>query len=247
MSRAPLAAVLALIALLASWRAEAQPLVADLSSHVIAITTGFAGTELLLFGATEGDGDVVVVVRGPQSRATVRRKGRVLGVWINVESVTFTDLPSFYRVASSRPIDEIVGAGDRQRHQIGIAAVNAEPRRATPPERLAAFRQGLIRNKVRDELWRDTSGEIFFLGPRLFRTTIDFPANVPTGTYSVEVFLMKNGQVAAAQTTPMQVRKTGIGAMIYDFAHRHAALYGLAAVAIAIAAGWGASAMFRRS
>ncbi|MBI3451491.1 MAG: TIGR02186 family protein, partial [Rhodospirillales bacterium] len=80
-------------------RADAQPLVADLSSHLIAITTGFAGTEILLYGATEGEGDVAVVVRGPDASTVVRRKSRIAGIWINREQMTFTGVPAFYRVA----------------------------------------------------------------------------------------------------------------------------------------------------
>ena len=86
--------------------ARAQALVADLSSHLIAITAGFAGTELLLFGATEGEGDVVVLVRGPDSDVAVRRKARVAGIWLNTESLSFANVPSYYRVASSKPLDE---------------------------------------------------------------------------------------------------------------------------------------------
>ena len=39
-------------------------LLVDLSESVVAITTGFVGSDLLLFGATEGDGDVIVVLLG---------------------------------------------------------------------------------------------------------------------------------------------------------------------------------------
>ncbi|MBM3524203.1 MAG: hypothetical protein FJX57_14710 [Alphaproteobacteria bacterium] len=227
-------------------RATAQPLVADLSSHEIAITAGFSGTELLLFGATEGQGDVIVVVRGPNMAADVRRKSRVLGIWINTESMRFNEMPSFYRVASSKPIDQITTPGMRQRLQIGIDAVRARPSRETTAETLAEFRGGLIRNKVRDDLWDDTPGTVTFLGPKLFRTMIQFPPNVPTGNYTVEVFLVKDGREIGGQTAPMRVKKTGIGATIYDFAHRQAALYGLAAVLVAVLAGWSASAAFRR-
>jgi len=227
-------------------RAVAQSLVADLSSHEIAITAGFSGTELLLFGATEGEGDVVVVVRGPAVTMNVRRKSRVLGIWINTQSMRFNEVPSFYRVASSKPIEQITTPGMRQRLQIGIESVRAQPARETSAEALRDFRAGMIRNKVRDALWDDAPEQVTFLGPKLFRTTIKFPANVPTGNYTVEVFLLKDGREAGGQTTPMRVKKTGVGAAIYDFAHQQAALYGLAAVLVAVAAGWSASAAFRR-
>ena len=68
---------LGLVALLALalpiGQARAQALVADLSDHFIAITTGFVGADVLLFGAIEGDGDVVVVLRGPSGKEVVRR------------------------------------------------------------------------------------------------------------------------------------------------------------------------------
>lgn len=244
---ARVAALLLALVLGCARAALAQPLVADLSSHEISITTGFAGTELLLFGATEGEGDVIVVVRGPAMPATVRRKSRVLGIWINTDSVRFEDVPSFYRVASSRPLDQVGTPGMRQRHQIGIEAVKASPPEGTSPGRLAEFRAGLVRAKLREGLWDEVPGTVAFMGPKLFRTAIQFPPNVPTGIYNVEVFLVKDGREIGAQTSPMRVKKTGIGARVYEFAHRHPASHGLVAVLLALAAGWAASVAFRRS
>lgn len=226
--------------------ARAQPLVFDLSSHLVAITTGFSGAELLLFGATEGEGDVVVILRGPETETVVRRKSRVAGIWINTESRTFTNAPAFYRVASSRPIEEITTPDLRARHQIGLGNLRltaADPRR---PE-IDAFRAGLIRNKENRALYAADVGRVAFLGPRLFRTRVELPANVPPGAYTAEVLLIRNRQVVAAQTTPMFVSKVGVGAEVYDFAHRYAALYGILAIAIAVLAGWGAGVAFRKA
>ena len=79
-----------------------------------------------------------------------------------------------------------------------------------------------------------------------FRTRLILPANVPPGSYTVEVLLIRNGQVAAAQTTPMFVSKIGVGADVYEFAHRQTAIYGILVIIIAVLAGWGAGAIFRR-
>ena len=43
-----------------------------------------------------------------------------------------------------------------------------------------------------------------------------------------------------------QVHRTGIGAAVFDFAHRWPALYGLIAVALAVMAGLAAGQIFRR-
>ncbi len=241
------ALVAALLLALQPAAARAQQLVADLSEHLIAITTGFSGTDVLLFGATEGEGDVVVIVRGPESNAVVRRKSRVFGIWINTNQVTLTGVPAFYRVASSRPLGEIAPPQIRTRHQLGIENLRFGTQRQRTPAEIAEFRTGLLRNKERAGLFSADVGRVTFLGPRLFRARFQLPANVPTGTYTVETLLVQNGQVVAAQTTPMLVSKIGIGAEVFDFAHRHAAIYGILAVLVAVAAGWGASAVFRKS
>src|SRR5690606_32742356 len=127
-----LALVLAFLGL-ASADLRAQPLVADLSEHLIAITTGFAGTDVLLFGATEGEGDVIVILRGPERPTIVRRKARIAGIWVNREQVTFTGAPSSYRLAASRPLDEITPPALRARHQIGVDQLRIVPQRSLDP------------------------------------------------------------------------------------------------------------------
>jgi uncharacterized protein (TIGR02186 family) len=240
---------LILVALLA-WLplpVRAQALVADLSDHLIAITAGFAGTDVLLFGATEGEGDVIVTLRGPEIPVVVRRKTRAAGIWINTERIVFNGAPAFYRVASSRPLDEIANTALRARQQIGTDYLRIAAERELTPQKFQNFRQGLLRNKEREGLYSAEVGTVSFLGPRLFRTRFNLPANVPPGSYTVEVLLVRNNQVIAAQTTPMLVNKTGIGADVYDFAHRHAAVYGLLAVLIAVSTGWAAGTVFRKA
>jgi uncharacterized protein (TIGR02186 family) len=246
MHRRVLFAALALL-LFAPAAARAQALVFDLSSHLIAITAGFSGTELLLFGATEGEGDVVVVLRGPDADMVVRHKSRVGGIWLNTSQMTFTGVPAFYRAAASRPLDEIAPPSVRMRHQLGTDNLRFTPPPDANPAEAATFRAGLVRNKERHGLYSNDVGRVNFLGPRLFRTRVVLPANVPPGSYTVEVLLIKNGQVLAAQTTPMFVSKTGVSADVYEFAHRHAPIYGILTVFIALLAGWGAGAIFRRA
>ncbi|MGY9004608.1 MAG: TIGR02186 family protein [Alphaproteobacteria bacterium] len=226
--------------------ARAQGLVADLSRHEVNITTGFVGTDVLLFGAVEVEGDVIVVVRGPNKRTVVRHKSRVGGIWINNSEVSFANAPTFYRVASTRPVEDLLKRADRTRHRIGLDNLRLRPERAGDPKRLASFRAGLIRNKVRSGVYGDKPGRVALLGPHLFRSTLYFPANVPTGTYLVEVYLVRNGSVISAQTTPLRVAKAGLGAEIYQFAHRNSALYGIIAILIALLAGWLAGVVFRK-
>lgn len=226
--------------------ARSEPLVADLSNHLIAITAGFTGTEVLLFGATEGQGEVIVVVRGPEVEDTVRRKRRIAGIWINTGGITFERVPSFYAVASSRPLDEILSPEAQARQQIGVEHLQFQAPEDVGESRLQRYSAALIRNKQRAGLFTREVGKVTFLGNRLFRTSIYFPSNVPTGSYLVEVLLVRDGEVVSAQTSPLVISKTGIGAEIFAFANDDSALYGVVAIIGALMAGWTAHLVFRR-
>jgi len=253
MRRLAFAPLLAVLALLSGDPARAvEPLVADLSSHLIAITTGFSGTDVLLFGAIEeldGDrsGDVVVVVRGPNRPETLRRKARTGGIWINSGTGKVDSAPSFYRVAATRPLEDLAPPALLDRHQIGLDHLDLAIRAKDGVHDPAEYRAALMRLKQGKGLYGDKVQEIGMLSHRLFRTDVHFPANVPVGTYLVEVYLFADGQVISAQTTPLVVSKTGLGADVYDFAHHQAIAYGIIAIVLAAATGWLAAVAFKKS
>ncbi len=224
----------------------AEPLVADLSRHRIAIDSGFVGTDVLLYGAVDELADVIVVVRGPEERVVVRRKDRIMGVWVNADDMAFTRAPAFYAVASNRALEEIAQPNLLALYQIGLGFLNLPAEDSRSAEDVATFREALIRNKVRQGLYHAEPGKVSFLGDRLFRTLLSFPANVPTGTYMAEVFLIRDGVVISAETSPLFISKTGYQAELGYFARTQPALYGLAAIAIALTAGWGAATAFRK-
>lgn len=232
----------------ASSNARSQELVVDLSSHLIAISTAFTGTDVVLFGALDGPGDVVVIVRGPEDEVVVRRMVPAAGIWVNADSMVFGDVPGFYGVASNRPIENFADDPVLERQGIGLNYLRLapiDPGDASADE-IDSFRRALIRDRQREGLYGADIGQVLFLGDRLFRTHVHFPANIPTGQYTVSALLFRDGQVAAAQTTPLIVSKIGPAAEIFSFAHNSAAAYGLIAIAIAIFSGWLAAVVFRR-
>jgi uncharacterized protein (TIGR02186 family) len=226
----------------------AEPLVADLTTHYIAITTGFTGKDVVLFGATDGPGDVIVVVRGPLRDTAVRRKSKVAGIFINTRQLTFIAAPSYYAVYSTRPLDDLMPPAMRTLHEIGLSnlRLTVADQNHTPQE-TADFRAALIRERQRLSLFHDAVGGFNFLSERLFHLAIDFPANVPTGNYTVQIFLVRNNQVVSGQTSPLFISQAGIDADVNDFADRQALLYGIVAVVGAAMAGWLASLPFRNA
>jgi uncharacterized protein (TIGR02186 family) len=209
------------------------------------ITTGFTGASVVLFGATDGPGDVVVTVRGPDREMTVRRKSRIAGIWVNTREVTFANVPSFYAVAASRPIEDIVSPANATLYRLGIANLKLEAEAPAPSVVVDTFRAALEHTQQQAGLFANRFGKVDFLGERLFRTTIAFPSNVPTGTYLVEVFLVRDKDVVSGQTTPLVVSKVGVDAAVFEYASRQPGFYGAIAVLTAVVAGWLASLPFR--
>jgi uncharacterized protein (TIGR02186 family) len=242
--RAQLALLLTLL-LLVGQPARAQQLVADLTDHLVAITTGFHGADVTLFGAIEGGGDVVVVVRGPERETVVRRKSRNAGIWLNTRSVSFGNAPGFYQIFSTKPVEEVVPASLRQLNEIGVDQLKLTPVGRFSHEEVPNFRAALIDRQQAAGLYGHGAGRIEMLGDKLFRATLAFPPNVPTGTYTIQVYLLRKGDIIAAQTTPLIISETGFEADVNQFATDQAVLYGIVAVLAAAMAGWGASLLFR--
>lgn len=250
MRRSHVTGIALLFVLVAGAASQVRPngLVADLSDHLVAITTGFAGAEVLLFGAVEEPGDVVVVVRGPKEDVVMHRKSRLGGIWVNTAAMTFEEVPSFYAVAATRPLNEIAASSVLLRNQIGLEHLQIDLPRAKASENVAKeWRAALKRARQRENLYSADIGRVVFLGARLFRSDVFFPANVPTGTYQVQVYLIRDGAVASAQTTPLIVSKIGLEAEIFYFAHNNSALYGVVAILLALVAGWLAHIAFRKA
>ena len=238
----------ALLILLSGLTARAETLVADLSEHMVAITTGFTGTELLLFGTVDTDGDIVVVTHGPTEDVVVRKKDRVAGIWMNTNAITFEHVPSFYQIAETDGAVNAMALSMKRRHKVGVRHLRLDYRENTDLEdhQIRPFREALIRNKQRMNLYNETPGVIERRGKNLFRTEVFFPTNIPTGTYIIETLLVKDGEVVSAQTTPLFINKLGMGARIFRFANVYPASYGIAAILIAVLAGLFANWIFRK-
>ena len=242
-----------LLLCLACGAARAERLEIGLSAETIGITSSFDGTRVTVFGTIEnpedlvlerGGYDVVVTLTGPSDEVVVRRKARVLGIWVNGASQRFAGVPLSYAVSATRPLDEIAGADDLSLLQIGTANLLFAPRGAVSAER-DDFARSLKRLKRTRGLYSEAASTVF-LSPTLFRATVPVPANVPIGRHVAQAFLFRDGRYIGSSTAELTVQKTGFEQVTYDFAHRYGLLYGLVAVLVAVLTGWLASVAFRR-
>lgn len=232
---------------------RAENVVLGLSQDQVAITATFDGSTLLIFGAVRREApvpvdsrlDVVLTVAGPPRDVTVRRKERRFGIWVNAAEVTLRDAPSFYAVASTGPLSEILGLDTDLRHTITVprAVANLASRIEVPDtDRFAA---AMVRLRERASLYQSREGAVLLEEDTLFRAELVLPSNLVEGDYATRIFLLREGLVVDRYETVIEVRKVGLERFLFTLAHTQPIAYGLLSLTIAIAAGWFASAAFR--
>jgi uncharacterized protein (TIGR02186 family) len=235
---------------------ERERIVSGLSQTDIAITATFEGSKIFVYGAIERDwfpvpgepaADVIVSITGPSEPVTVRKKEKAGIIWVNAQSLVISAAPSFYAVAATGPLEEILRPVDDTRHKISIdQAVTFAGLAAFTGVDVDAFRRAVIRLRERTGLYHEAAGAVRLRGPTLFETSVELPANIVEGDYAARVFLLREGRVRDVYSTVIAVRKTGLERLIYTAAQDQPLIYGILSIFVALMAGWGASEAFRQ-
>ena len=235
--------------------AQAKPvLVPDISARRVDIRYTFTGAQLLLFGAIVYPGgrppdrpaEIAVVLRGPVEPILVRQKQKIAGVWMNADSNRFRSAPSFYAVASSRRISDLVDDRTAAIYELGLNNLQLSPGGGALPEKERRFEAGLLDLRRRQGLYSENARGVEITDRVLYRATITIPSQVPVGTYTAETFLIDDGKVLAAATRDIEIDKSGFELFVAQAARRQAFLYGFASVLLSLALGWAAAWAFRR-
>ncbi len=243
--------------LMAQTRDPAKPvLVPDVSQRDIEIAYSFTGAELLLFGAIlypggrlprgEAPTDIVVVVKGPTQPVLVREKQKVAGIWVNAAHQRYSSAPSFYALASSRPIDRIVDERTRAIYELGLDSLQLSPGSNAVSAVEQRFQRGLVDLKRRSSLYVEAPRAVEITDGVLYRARLTIPARVPVGRFTAETFLIRDGRVLAAAVRDIDIRKSGFERFVARAADRDSVGYGLVAVALSVVLGWAAGWIARR-
>lgn len=230
--------------------ASAPVLVPDVSQRQIDIQYSFKGAELLLFGAIvypggrppDGKTDIVVVLKGPEQQIRMREKQKVAGIWMNTDSLQFQSAPSFYAIASSRPIKDIADKRAAAIYELGIDNIQLSPTSFTDTAEIARFERGLIDLQGRKGLFVQEQGTVEITDGVLYRAHLPLSARAVEGDYTAETFLVQDGRVIAAAVRDISVRKSGLERFVANAAQDWSLLYGLVAIIVAVVmgvlAGW---------
>ncbi len=237
------------------WAAPAaseETVVLGLSQDRVAITTQFDGSELLIFGAIkrevaipDGPLDVIVTLAGPSQPVVVRRKERRFGIWVNTVAVPLTAAPSFYAVASSAPLADILTSTEDLRHAITTRRAIRDIGAASAAPDVENFTEALIRLREAQGTYMRLDGAVRVDQATLFRVRLDLPSALVEGAYATRIFLLRDGTVIAREDAVIDVRKEGLERALYALSREQPLIYGLLSLVIAVVAGWGAAAVFR--
>jgi uncharacterized protein (TIGR02186 family) len=244
--------LLALLCLMLLGGARDPILVPEVSQHEIQVRQGFVGTELLLFGAIltpDGtragqDYDIVVVLKGPTRSIILREKQRIAGIWVNAESTEFRSAPTFFAVASSKPIKQIVDDKTAAIYELGLPWLQLSPIGAYNPKEQARFSSGLVDLMQREQLYKDDPKGVKISEQVLYQARIKLPSTVQTGVYTAETFAITKGRVVASAIARVEVKKLGFERAVAQFAEYNGFFYGLLAVALSVAMGFMAGRLF---
>lgn len=227
-----------------------------LSTDRVLITADFSGADLTIFGALDnadpqilrqGRYDVVVVLEGPARPIVVRRKDRVLGMWINLDSETFLNVPISYSLATTRAPQDITDANSYRQLALRADNIHLQPlERDGDPMRIEEFTAALRQLKKSTGLYSENVGGVQFLSQSLFRATLDLAPNVPVGTHKARAFLFRNGIFIKETSAQLSIAKAGFEQWIYRASLDNSLLYGLFAVLLATVTGWLGRIIFRK-
>jgi len=238
----------------------AETVQADVSTRSVAVTSSFTGTEIVVFGAVDnsrqtsaeaGLYDVVIILEGTPGQIVVRRKANIAGIWMNTQSLTFVSVPSYYAIASTRPLDEIAPTNVLNENDIGFHHVRMTPvegwETGLTTADLQEFKNAVIRLKSRDGLYIRSDYDVVFIGRSLFRASIELPANVPVGALNAKVYLLRDGQLLSTYTSRVMLAREGLERVLHDFAFKQPIFYGIFTVSVAVFAGLAASTLLARA
>lgn len=230
-------------------------LVPEVSQSRIEVRQGFTGANLLLYGAVmdprgAANGtqyDIAVVLKGPTEQIRVREKDRIAGIWMNAASTDFRSAPTFFAVASSRPIDQIVDERTAAIYELGTQFIQLSPSGEIDPDKQARFAQGLVEMKQRAGLYKQSPEGVSISEGVLYQARIDLPSNVTTGEYTAETFAIANGRVLASATAEIEVVKVGLEGSVVTASRRWSLFYGLGAIILSLGMGWLAGRVLTRN
>lgn len=230
--------------------AQRTRLAAALMDDSVLLTSNFNGAKLTMFGAVQLAGDkntdIVIIIRGPNRQAWITKKSKIMGLWIGQKRVYFDAAPTFFGVASTRPIDEIAPKDTQSLYGMDALSQLNPHQNALSKQELEDFKTAFVNAREKQKLYINAPKAVQFMENGLFRADIRLPDLTPPGLYTVKVMVMKNKRPVDTTLQSFEVTKVGFERFIFQFARDNTFIYGLFGLFLALGAGFLSARLFRR-
>lgn len=227
-------------------------LAAAVADEEIAVTTTYAGARILLFGVSDaliGAGpraDLVVALLGPSEAIAVRRKTRRFGLHLPADPVRFVAAPSYFAVASERPLSEIADPEILRLEALDpLGALTPDVEAFAHPD-LDDRRAAVVAARRRQGLYVEHPDAIRRREGGLFIAEIDLPDRAPPGRYRAEIRLFSEGEVVSREVADFVVARAGLERAVYTLAQERRPLYALIVVLMAATIGLAGAFLLRQ-
>ena len=219
----------------------------DLSEKQIEIETDFNGKEIIIFGTLQVNEDTIIIIQGPKKDTQMMKKERILGFWFNTKKIIYKDIPSVFFLSPSRPVKDILNQDTIIKEKLYFDEIltNAlTQRNFIGQNNFLKWNENLIKIKKNEKLFKEY--QLKNIENKLFQTRVFFPSNTMPGIYKVTIFQIKNKIIMSKKNKSINIKKSGIGEKVFEFAHNEPAAYGLLSILFAIISGLIAATLFRR-
>ena len=216
-------------------------MVTGISTDNIALNATFDGSELFVFGAIRRDAptppdagplDVIITIKGPPASVTGPPQGAPLRHLDEHRLARVRQAPSFYAVATTRPLDDILSETERLRYQIGMDQAVRRVGGHDTIDDTTAFTDALVRLREQTGTYQQLDdGDLHRRGH-----AVPDPHRHAGEPRRGRLRGRSSSWCATARSSPparrtIRVEKTGIERWLYNLSRNRPLLYGLASVA----------------
>ena len=184
--------------------------------------------------------DVAVKVEGAHQQATLNKRGRVLGIWLNVAQVTVNNAPQAYLLAASRELDDICPVEEQAALGLGfealrtrMACTSEQPLTGREPDQFVQLKKhaGTYAFSTNVDLsWTDGDR-------RHVCAVLPIPATMSAGQYTLRLYCFEHGRLVHEASAPISIEMVGLPRLLTGLALAHPAVHGLVAIGAALVAG----------
>ena len=222
---------------------EHSPIGIDvIQPQTIRIGSFFPGGRVTVRAVVPYGDQVAFRLLGAREELTLMRKGRVGGLWMNVQQIHFKNLPKVYLLWTSAKLASMEAGGAEKAMKLNYQSLLSGSLETNNREEESLLLHELIKLKEADNLYQVFEGSVR-LKPLEKGTwdqadaVLELPAKIYPGSYVLELLAFNKGNGRLLHSSTLEVKLVGFPALISGLALGKGLWYGILAVLIAMVSG----------